>query len=90
VQELLEALAVAFLAHPTETSHVFGSSALVGRAAGVNAGLSQAFLRIVDLYVPLTARARAPEMTVHRKDGLAVAVSAGIGDAGDELQGLLV
>src|SRR6201996_6561071 len=69
-----------------------GSAPLVsvGNAAGVNSCLPQTFLRIIDLELPVAARARATEVTIDGQDRLAVTRSAGIGDAGQKLQRFLV
>src|SRR3982074_3201910 len=66
------------------------SSILFSHASGMNPCLPQAFLWIVDLDVPVIARARAAVVPVLGKDRLAVTRSAGVGDAGQELQRLLV
>jgi hypothetical protein len=62
----------------------------VGNATGVNPCLPQAFLRIVDLDVPVTTRARTTEVTIDGQDRLTVTRSASVGDAGEELEGFLV
>src|SRR6201994_3562005 len=69
-----------------------GSAPLVsvGNAAGVNPCLPQAFLRIIDLDVPVVARARAAVVAVDGQDRLAVTGTAAVGDAGEEFERLLV
>src|ERR1700760_963129 len=66
------------------------SPCLVGQTSGVNAGQPQAFLRIVDFDVPVVAGTRAAVVPVLGQDRLSVARAAGVGDAGEELQRLLV